>query len=131
MSTFPGCRWFVEEPIKPYTNWLKEAKELRPSRPQEVSPSFASLQDGVSAPPSGWVIPLLLQLLPPTLAASGRVVCPYTPIQFTTPSTKKGATYSLCRHNSKRAAGSGSRLPTTRISLTFLPTSRKMPYRRR
>jgi hypothetical protein len=44
------------------------AKGLRPSRPQEVSPSFASLQDGADAPPFGWVIPLLLRLLPPCLA---------------------------------------------------------------
>jgi len=63
------------------------AKELRPSRPQEVSPSFASLQDGATAPPYGWVIPLLLQLLPPTLAASGRVAWSCNPISLTTQGT--------------------------------------------
>ncbi len=78
--------------VRPVTAKQKEesvAKELRPSRPQEVSPSFALLQDGAGAPHCVWVIPLLLQLLPPTLAASGRVAYACNPFPLTMSHTQR------------------------------------------
>ena len=77
--------------MPPFSELTQEspAKGLRPSRPQEVSPSFASLQDGAVAPHCVWVIPLLLQLLPPTLAASGRVACACNPFPLTMPHTQR------------------------------------------